>query len=278
MEVISFINMKGGVAKTTLAINVVDCLCYRKGYKVLIIDVDPQFNATQCLLSANEYVEHIENEKDTIISVFDRSLRPTVGIVAGPKQATPKELEEITPLNLSGNMDLLPGSLDLFRVEMGSGEGREHRLKRYLETVGDRYDFVIIDTPPTPSVWMTSALLASDFYIIPVKPDPISLTGIDLLYGIINEKKQNFALNLKCLGLVLTMVESQTIVYKNARRNLARNKRWKDLVIDSYLPKATVIAREQLNRRTILDGNDPQLKRSIVKITNEIITRIEEYE
>ncbi len=87
--------MKGGVAKTTLAINVADCLSSRNEQRVLLIDVDPQFNATQCLMSADQYIKHIENERDTILNVFDRSLRPTIGIVNGPNVAEPKNLAHL---------------------------------------------------------------------------------------------------------------------------------------------------------------------------------------
>jgi chromosome partitioning protein len=220
----------------------------------------------------------IENQRDTIINVFDRSLRPTVGIVNGPKEAAPKNLEDIEPFEVKENYDLLPGSLDLYRLEMAPGEGRENRLKRYLETVEEYYDFVIIDTPPTPSVWMTSALISSDYYVIPVKPDPISLTGIDLLYGIINEKKENFGLNIKCLGLVFTIVEDGTIVYRRAKENLATSKRWKNLVFSRFLPKRTEVARQQLNQLFILSSNDGGLKQSIVNITNEFLSRMEDDE
>ena len=127
--------MKGGVAKTTLSINIAHCLCTRHDKSVLLIDVDPQFNATQCLMTGKEYVKHIEDQKDTIINVFDRSMRPTVGIVNGPSQSTPKQLDDIVPHTLIDGFDLLPGVLDLYRLEMAPGEGRENRLKRYLETV-----------------------------------------------------------------------------------------------------------------------------------------------
>ena len=270
--------MKGGVAKTTLSLNIADCLCSRHEKSILVVDVDPQFNITQCLMSGKKYVDHLENQRDTIINVFDRSLRPTVGIVSGPNVAKPKNLEEIEPFEVKENYDLLPGALDLYRLEMAPGEGRENRLKRYLETVEDYYDYVIIDTPPTPSVWMTSALISSDYYVIPVKADPISLTGIDLLYGIVNEKRDNFGLDIKCLGLVFTIVEDNTLVYKNANKNLAKSKRWKNLVFNRYFPKRTEVARQQLNQQFILSSTDTALKQSIVNITNEFLQRLEDDE
>ncbi|MCP4744886.1 MAG: ParA family protein [Desulfobacteraceae bacterium] len=278
MKIISFINMKGGVAKTTLSLNVADCLCSRHEQRVLVIDIDPQFNATQCLMSADQYVDHIENQRDTIINIFERGYRPTVGVVDGPEEASPKNLCDINLFEVKENYGLLPGSLDLYRLEMASGEGRENRLKKYLETVENFYDFVVIDTPPTPSIWMTSALISSDYYVIPVKPDPISLTGIDLLYGIIGEKKENYGLNIKCIGLVLTIVEDGTIVFRQAKENLANNDRWKNLVFSRFLPKRTEVARQQLNQQLILTSNNNELKQSLVNITKEFLERIEDDE
>lgn len=280
MKAISFINMKGGVAKTTLAVNVADCLARRHQSKILIVDVDPQFNATQCLIKPEDYVQHLSQGKDTIIDIFDRSTRMLASAVSKKTKKTPKKLEDIKVVNVKNNIDLLPGNLELYRLEMAPGEGRENRLKSYLSGDGivDNYDYVIIDTPPTPSVWMTSALIASDYYLIPVKADPISLTGIDLLKNIVEEKKENFALDIKCVGLVLTAVESNTTIYKEARGNLEADKYWRGYVYDSFLPKRVRIAKDQINQTTILDGLHSDTKTALVNITNELLERIEEDE
>lgn len=273
MKAISLINMKGGVAKTTLSVNIADYLFKRHHKRVLLIDIDPQFNATQCLISGDEYVNYIKSNGDTIVNVFDRNFRPTVGVIDGPSVKTPKKLGEIKPYPTSRGFELLPGALDLYKLEMAPGEGREYRLRNYLKEVQSKYDCVIIDTPPTPSVWMTSALLASDYYLIPVKPDPISLTGIDLLGGIISEKTENFGLEIECCGIVLTIAEENTNVYKNAIRNLSKSKKWKDKLYARHLPKRTEIARRQLNQEFILDYTDATLKHSLTAIVNELIER-----
>src|SRR3982750_2487682 len=131
MNVISFVNMKGGVAKTTLAVNVADCLARRNDRKVLLVDIDPQFNATQCLLSGDEYVESLEKGGHTIVDVFDESSRPVVSTTAGTQLREPVGLKDIKPWELSAEFHLLPGNLELYRLEMGAGQGRENRLKRF---------------------------------------------------------------------------------------------------------------------------------------------------
>ncbi|WP_299773015.1 ParA family protein [uncultured Pseudoteredinibacter sp.] len=278
MKVVSLINMKGGVAKTTMAINIADCLATRHGKSVLLIDVDPQFNATQCLMPPDQYISHVKDDGDTILKIFDRSQRVIPSTVADSSQSKPKKLEDIEVVNIKNNFDLLPGNLELYRLEMAPGDGRENRLKNYLQTVCDDYDYVVIDTPPTPSVWMTSALIASDFYLIPVRADPISLTGIDLLRSIIEEKKDNFDLNLCCAGLILTVTESNTLVFRRAKENLERDKYWCKYLYQVSLPKRTGIAQGQLEQTHILSSDNNDAKRAITAITTEFTNRVEDDE
>ena len=170
---------------------------------------------------------------------------------------------------------MIPGSLQLYRLEMASGQGKELRLKRFLESeeIRSKYDYVVIDTPPTPSIWMISALIASDHYILPVRADPISLTGVDLLQTIINETRQNFCLNLSCAGMVLTVVEERTRVFTDARANLEKDDNWKEYLYPMHLPKRTEIARNQLEQVMILDGSQVDAKKAITQITREILSR-----
>jgi chromosome partitioning protein len=157
---------------------------------------------------------------------------------------------------------------------MSPGDGRENRLKRYLKEVERNFDIVIIDTPPTPSIWMTSALLASTHYLIPVKPDRISLVGIDLLENIIRDKKDNFDLDLECVGVVLTMVDSTTIVYRQAVEFLSKG-RWKKYKYSKELPARTAIARTQMSKTFVLDLPDATAKAALTGIVEELMDRLE---
>lgn len=276
MKTICFVNMKGGVAKTTLAINFADCLRRVHGKKVALIDIDPQFNATQCLLNSEEYIEHLRSGGDTILSLFDRDESPQVSVLAGSQSSPAKELSDIALIDTAG-LSLLPGNIDLYRVEMTSGEGREFILKRYIDDVlaNEGYDFIIIDTPPTPSIWMTSALIASDHYIIPVKPDPLSIIGIDLLKAIIARRTQAFGLTISCLGVVFTLIDRpDSVNLSTARSNLRQNPVWRDKLIEAYLPKRTVYAREQLTSPFILSGDDFDFREDMKTIANELIQRL----
>ncbi len=276
MKVASFVNMKGGVAKTTLAVNVADCIARRNGKRVLVIDIDPQFNATQCLLSGSAYVEGLQSGEHTILNVFDDSPRAVASTVKMPQLKEPVGIKDIRAWKVRNNLYLLPGNLELYRLEMGGGQGRENRLKRFIETLAsnDEFDIVIIDTPPTPSAWMASALIASDYFLVPVKPEPLSVTGIDLLMSVVKQITENHALRLDCAGVVLTIAEEQTLVFERAVNFIDNNNYWKGKRFHNFLPKRTAIARMPAQQEMILDSNDHILLRAITSITNEFLKRI----
>ncbi len=275
MAVVSVVNMKGGVAKTTIAVNLCYALASRYDKRVLLVDLDPQFNATQCVLSGESYVERRGNGEKTVFSIFDDSPPPDVCMTEHAKVKEAIPFVEIHPWVTDKGFDIVPGDLELFRLDMGAGHGREYRLKRYLEFIEatEKYDFVIIDTPPTPSAWMMSALLASDSFMVPVKPEPLSRTGIDLLLGVINRCSSNYSHKLKCLGVVLTIVEEATIVFRDAVAFLDSSSVWKGKRFGGFLPKRTEIAREQGAQRMILELDDPDAKTHLLRIADDFLRR-----
>lgn len=279
MRKVSFINMKGGVGKTTLSTNVAHCLATRENCKVLVVDIDPQFNATQCFFSGDKYIEYLKNKGRTILDLFQENVAniSTVDGVTGIKSFN---YSDIKPVQILENLFMLPGNLNLYQIEISAGSGKENRLKKYLDEINKIYhfDYVIIDTPPTPSIWMVSALLASDYYIIPVKPDPLSYTGIELLQNIIYQKKRDLDLNIKCMGIVLTIVEEGTIVFNKCMETIGKKKQLKDLLYKKYLKKRTDIAKFQLNQQFILDQSKDDIKLCLTGIVQEMIKRINDDE
>jgi chromosome partitioning protein len=267
--------MKGGVGKTTLAVNLADFLQNRYKKRVLLVDVDPQFNATQCLVSGKSYIEYLNSGGSTIVDVFNSTAKATSSVVNGNNIDKPITYDSIKPFKTRRDFDIIPGQLDLFRYEMAPGQGKEMRLKNYLQSINTEYDICIIDSPPTPSVWMSSALIASDFYLIPVKPDPISITGIDLLEGIISEKSENYGCKCNCCGIVFTMVERHTKVFKDANEYFRGNKKWKSYVYGKVVLKRTDIPKGQLSNIFIIDIDDTDLKTEFAGIVQEFIRRVE---
>lgn len=283
MHTVSLVNMKGGVGKSTLAVNIADVLARRHGKRVLLIDTDPQFNATQMLISGDEYVQKIQAGQNTILDVFDDQPKVRVSAVAGPQIVPAVALEAITPWSIplpdsvpGGSLKLLAGDLELYRLEMNSGAGRERRLRRFTEICNERgdYDFIIIDTPPTPSTWMTAALFASDYYVIPVRPEPISRTGVDLLKGVVDRISANFGHSIACLGVILTITDEHYNVFTQAVDYFDNNPVWSGKRFARNLPRRTTVAENQGEQVRILDIEQPEPKRAITGITSELLKRI----
>lgn len=229
-RVISFINMKGGVGKTTLSIGVADYLANHKKRKTLFIDMDPQFNGTQGLLDFykkgetisliqekekvnkeeakklldtceyNYYTEKIKKQEKTVYRLFT----PQVSISKGYSSPTPSEL--IT--RLTDNLDIVCGDLDLVLANRSSDYSFIYRLSKFLKdnNLKENYEYIIIDCPPTLTVYTDSALYASNYYVIPNRIDRYSITGIDSLQDSIKGLIDTQDLNLKCLGIIYTMV------------------------------------------------------------------------
>lgn len=105
MIVISFVNMKGGVGKTTLAVNVADFLAKRHSKKVLLVDMDPQFNATQCLMSSENYIEYLSHGGTTVVDVFKNVNIANVSVVGGVSSSVECPYENIRPYTTDRSFD-----------------------------------------------------------------------------------------------------------------------------------------------------------------------------
>ncbi|QNK86478.1 AAA family ATPase [Sporosarcina sp. resist] len=215
-KVISFINMKGGVGKTTLCINIAYCLERAFSKKVLIIDMDPQFNASQSLFEKfKNYAYYLEKKKkkETIKYLFDQDISLVHGGNTPSSGFTVNPIEELTP-----NLHIIPGDLDMVRLE-SSERGTENLLKNYIQKVIKNvdYDYVLIDCPPTYSFYTTASLIASDLYFVPIKPDIYSALGIDLLRFVINRVETLHGASAKQLGAIFTVVENIPIVNKTIK-------------------------------------------------------------
>lgn len=194
--------MKGGVGKTTLCVGIAEYLANFMDKKVLIIDIDPQFNATQSILSkydrVKEYIaDHLENTK-TIRRIFETKSSLTGKV----QQVTPDEII----IKMSEHLDMIFGDINtIFDIEQPAA--RLHKLKRFIEEhkLRDIYDFILIDSPPTISLFTDAALVASDYYIVPVKTDHYSILGATSLLSVIENIQDNYDhKNIQNLGFIYT--------------------------------------------------------------------------
>lgn len=193
-NVIAFMNMKGGVGKTTICVNLAAQLA-DFGKKVLVIDMDPQMNASQYMLAPMQ-IEKAMNDKKTLYRLYKDEVDIdlySAGIIGDEVEETDGEL---IIEGVRQNLDLICGDLNMTKVkEDGSNSDT---LATYIEADGlkEKYDFIFIDCPPTQSVYTISAFKASDFYIVIIKPDYLSTIGLSLFMRMVTntikiEKSQN---------------------------------------------------------------------------------------
>jgi chromosome partitioning protein len=227
--VTSVLNMKGGVGKTTISLNLAYSLAKDHKSKVLIVDFDPQANASGGLMKFDEYEKHREKRK--VISDIFTDLEKIVGPVS-KRNATLLTLDDmktrVKKFAGGGCIDLVPSELELSHVlERSGGSSFEDRLKLILKGKKNQYDFVIVDCGPTYSVLTNNALKASDFVLIPVKPDPFSARGIPLLLSKIEAHNRAHEGDdvVKVLGIVFSSVDANLVYETEVKERFCGNTR-----------------------------------------------------
>ena len=205
-RIIAIANQKGGVGKTTTSINLSACLA-EAGKKVLVVDIDPQGNATSGLgVEKNE----LEN---TIYELF-------VGEC---------ELSDCLIENVLDNLSVLPSNVNLSGAEIDliGIEKREFLLKKYITPIRDNYDFIIIDCPPSLNILTVNAMTTADTVLVPIQCEYYALEGLSQLIHTINLVKQRLNPELEMEGVVFTMYDARTNlsleVVENVKKNLKQN-------------------------------------------------------
>ena len=233
-KIISFSNQKGGVGKTTTCINVASYIAIM-GKKVLIVDMDPQGNATSGV--------GIEKEED-LKTIYD--------VITGETNVR----EAIQKTAIIG-LDIIPSTVDLSgaELELVSIPNREKIVKNHLQQIKSDYDFIMIDCPPSLGLITVNALTACDSIIIPMQCEFFSLEGLSQLMNTIRLIKQHLNPDIDIEGVVLTM--------KNKRSNLINQvsqeiiKFFNKKVFETYIPRNITLAEAPSHGLPIAlyDGN-----------------------
>jgi chromosome partitioning protein len=217
-RVVVIANQKGGVGKTTTAINLAIGLA-ASNHRILVVDLDPQGNATSGLMPP-EHLAEIKGSGKTIYEVI-------VGRI--PLNDVVKKVRD--------NVSLVPSGPDLVgaEIELASMEGRERRLKQILAPVRDQYAFILIDTPPSLGLLTLNALVAADSVMVPMQCEYYALEGLSALLGTITRVRKALNPTLHIDGLVLTMFDARNRLSHEIAREV--NKHFPDKVFQSVIPR-----------------------------------------
>ena len=208
---VSLINMKGGVGKTTLAFNLAWFASFKRNKKVLVVDLDPQANASQYLMGAQDYLAHIRANKGTIVEVLEQFSPPMRGSSSPTPINASDVIRRVKSWNDGSVIDLIPSRLELAWT-LKNPTSKDHLLAKFLGDHASAYDLILIDCAPTESILTLSAYRSSRYVLVPVKPEFLAAIGLPLLVRSINEFHASFGQhNLGIAGIVFTDSDPQQV-------------------------------------------------------------------
>ena len=250
-KIISLVNQKGGVGKTTTAVNLSAFLA-KKRKKVLVIDLDPQGNATSGYGFEKSSLEN---------TVYDLLVNE-------------EEIVNVIAPTSVKNVDMCPTNINLAgaEVELVSAISRETILKRAIEPVLNQYDYIIVDCPPSLGLLTINALTACEGVIVPIQGEYYALEGLSQLVDTINMIKKKLNPQVGILGVVITMHDRRTQLTRQVVEEV--QKYFGDKVFKTFIPRNVRLAEAPSHGLTI-DEYDAKSKGSLAyqALANEVIKR-----
>lgn len=231
-KIIAIANQKGGVGKTTTTVNLTAALSLMKR-KILIIDLDPQGNATMACGIDKSQLNYTCNE----LLLDQASLQQTL---------------QISPLGFS----VLPSSSDLTEAEIRliEMENREYRLKNILATIKEQFDYIIIDCPPSLNMLTVNALVAADSVLIPMQCEYYALEGLSSLLNTIEQLTQDANPNLHVEGLVRTMFDARSRLTQDVSAQL--HEHFPSLVYRTAIPRNVRVAEAPSHGQSVIEYDE----------------------
>ena len=272
-QVISLIQMKGGVGKTTCAVNLAAYLAREHNKKVLLIDFDPQTNASLSLMKEDRWREW-EKEHGTMADILEvEQKRKHADAFKLTDCIVPSVVPEIPGL------DLIPSHLKLtfLDLDLAARPGRERIFARKLEKVLPNYDFVLCDCPPNLMTATQNALYASDWYLVPMQPDFLSSIGLSLLQDRLGYLRKSLEFQIRCLGVVFSRVRRHIQFHQETMDRLQSEKAFKRLYFfPTHIPENITLGEAPMEAKPIslYDPSAPGAE-AFSNLAKEFLKRLE---
>lgn len=274
---ISILNMKGGVGKTTLAVNLAWHLCRRGRKNVLLIDLDPQFNTSQYTMDYEEWAEH-RKSCGTVADLLLDPAKSRMRVKAAKKPTNPlrKYIFEREVLVGGGRLDILPSELSL-SAAVKNPHGIAYKLEKHLDGYRDRYDFIFIDCAPTDSILTDTALMASDFVLTPVKPDRFSVLGYAQIQSTFDSFRDSYPdpHHVQGLGVVFTQVQGNLKIEQDSMTEIETQAEY---VFAAQIPRSNSYLSSVHQQSPVFDARYCRLvtKVALNRLVKEMQQRIDD--
>lgn len=221
---VSFVNMKGGVGKSTLTANIGWYCAYCENLRVLMVDLDPQFNLSQYVLGNDKYEKHLAGNKPTVVDIFEQYA------LGSRKEVGTEAITVVQEWNDGSLIHVLPSRLELAWTLKNPSQ-KEHLLRDYIQGIMGQYDLVLIDCPPTESMLTTAAYLSSAYLVVPVRPEHLSTIGLPLLVRSFEDFKKAFKNepHPRLAGIVFNdsdISKGEHVRSRQAVRQVAKQHEW----------------------------------------------------
>jgi chromosome partitioning protein len=264
-KIVSCVNLKGGVGKTAIATNLA-AFCGRAGKKTLLVDLDPQTNATFSCMDVDVWERHAA-VNGTVADLFGLRSHTTA-------EGKVKEAKDVLYRDAYQNVDLIPSHLDLFTIDldMASATAREKKLLKTLRPILENYEMIVCDCPPNLTVPTQNALALSTHYLVPISPDYLSGIGVGLLLSRVKELAEDLDHSIELAGIIISRV-GRPASFREQTVGALR-KTFGDRVLTSEIKERAAVSEATAKHKSIYEMDDPNAAAEFNAMGREVLKRI----